>query len=188
MTQPARRPWTVEEFLEWERAQPDRYEYVGSMIRMMTGASLDHATLKGNTYSLLRAAIAGGSCRAWVDGPKVVVAGAVLYPDVVVSCAPAPPRGDHVPHPTVLVEVLSPSTEAFDRGPKWEAYQGLASLQHYLLVAQERMRVDLYSRADKGWVYEVLEGAEASFELPAIRARVRLADLYEGASITLDVQ
>jgi Uma2 family endonuclease len=80
-------PWTVEEFLAWEREQEERYEYVDGVIRMMVGGTLDHNTIAGNVFSALHSQLRGGLCRVFVEGVKVVSASATMYPDVVVTCA-----------------------------------------------------------------------------------------------------
>ena len=110
-------PWTVEEFLAWEREQEERYEYVGGVIRIMVGGTLDHNTIAGNVFSGLRSQLRDGGCRAFMEGVKVVSASATMYPDVVVTCTPGSGRSDVVPEPEIVIEVLSRSTQTFDRAP-----------------------------------------------------------------------
>jgi Uma2 family endonuclease len=178
------RPWTVDEFLEWERAQEERYEYVDGIIRMMTGGTLDHARIKGNIYAALRRMLRGSACSAFVDGPKVASADAIMYPDAVVTCArELPPKSDIVPEPVVVVEVLSKSTEGFDRSGKWRAYQSIPSLRRYLLVSQSETRIEVFSRGEGVWTYTVFTRAEDLLPFPEFRAEVSLAEVYEDTSL-----
>ena len=126
--------WTVEDFLVFEAEEPERYEFVAGVVRMMTGGSAAHSAIKTNVTNALNAVLQDGPCRAYVDDLKVVSATAVMYPDVVVTCRSLAPDDDRVPDPTVVVEVLSPTTERHDRIAKWREYQRIGSLEHFLLV------------------------------------------------------
>ena len=176
-------PWTVEEFLAWEREQEERYEYVGGIIRMMVGGTLDHNTIAGNVFSGLRSQLRGGSCRVFVEAVKVVSDAATMYPDVVVTWAPGSGQSDVVPEPEIVVEVLSRSTQGFDRGPKLDAYQQIPSLKQYVLIAQEEIRVSVYERDDGGWRYRILQVPDARLDLAVGGATPILAEIYQGATI-----
>lgn len=175
--------WTVEEFLAWEREQEERYEYVGGVIRMMVGGTLDHNTITGNVFTGLRAHLRGGPCRVFVEAVKVVSDAATMYPDVVVTCASASGQSDVVPEPEVVVEVLSRSTQSFDRGPKLDAYQQIPSLKQYVLIAQDEIRVSVYDRDDGSWRYHVLQGLKARLDFAAGGATMTLAEIYERATV-----
>jgi Uma2 family endonuclease len=175
-------PWTVEEFLAWEREQEERYEYVDGVIRMMVGGTLDHNTIAGNVFSSLRSQLRAGPCRVFVEAAKVVSEGATMYPDVVVTCAPGSGRADVVPEPEIVVEVLSRSTQGFDRGAKLDAYQQIPSLRQYVLIAQEEIRVSLYQRDDGNWLYRTLQAPEARLDFAVGGAGMTLAEIYEGAT------
>jgi Uma2 family endonuclease len=178
VTEPLPRPWTVEDFLAWERRQPERYEFVGGVIRMMVGGSNTHTIIKDNIVGALRARLQGQPCRALGEGPKVVTATATMYPDAIVVCGPIDLAEDQVRAPTVVVEVLSRSTEDHDRGAKWVAHRDLAALRHYVLVAQDVRQVEVYSREAKRWSLQVLAPPEA-VALPAIGAELTFDDIYE---------
>lgn len=179
MAQPLPKPWTVAEFLDWERRQPERYEFVDGVIRMMTGGTNRYSAIKGNLFAALRSALRGRSCQAWSDGPKVVTPVSGTYPDAVVTCGPTDFDDDRAENPVVIVEVLSRTTADYDRGGKWVAYQGIASLQHCLLVSQDEARVDVYTRDGSGWRLEVFTGLDARIPLPAIDCTLTLTDIYE---------
>ena len=182
MTEPLPRPWTVEDFLAWERRQPERYEFVGGVIRMMVGGSNAHTIIKGNVFAALRSHLRGSRCRALAEGSKVVTATATMYPGAIVVCGPIDLAQDQVRAPTVVVEVLSRSTEDHDRGAKWVAYRDLQSLQHYLLIAQEARRVEVYSREAKRWSLQVLTPPDA-VALPAIGAELTFDEIYEDSGV-----
>ncbi|HEY0837658.1 MAG TPA: Uma2 family endonuclease [Azospirillum sp.] len=179
MGQPPPKPWTVAEFLDWERQQPERYEFVDGVIRMMTGGTNQHSRIKRNLGAALHAALRGRPCEAWVEGPKVVTAMTGTYPDAVVSCGPVDPAGDRIEDPVVIVEVLSRTTADYDRGGKWVGYQSIPSLQHYLLVSQDEPRVDVFTRDGDGWRLHVFTGLDTSIPLPAIDCALAMADVYE---------
>jgi Uma2 family endonuclease len=124
-------PWTVDDFLAFEAEEPERYEFVDDIVRMMTGASAAHSAIKGNICFELRSAL-GHSAGLYISDLKVVTATAVMYPDVIVTRRPLAPDDDRLPDPTVVVEVLSPASETFDRIYKWREYQTIASLRHYV--------------------------------------------------------
>jgi Uma2 family endonuclease len=174
-------PWTVEEFLEFEAEEAERYEYVDRIVRMMTGGSAAHAVIKNNATNLLNSALRAGSCRAYVDDLKVVTATAVMYPDVLVVCRPLAPDDDRISDPVVVVEVLSPTTERHDRIAKWRQYQTIPSLRHFVLVAQSERRVEVHSRTKRGWEFVAVEPPEDAVALGALSATLSLEAIYEGS-------
>jgi Uma2 family endonuclease len=174
-------PWTVDDFLAFEADEPERYEFVDGIVRLMTGGSAAHSAIKGNIFAELRTALRAGRWRVDVDDLKVVTASAVMYPDVLVICRPLAPDDDRVADPTVVVEVLSPTTETHDRIRKWREYQTIASLQHFVVVAQSERRVEVYSREEAGWQLVVVERPEDTVVLEAIGASIPLEAIYEGS-------
>jgi Uma2 family endonuclease len=171
----------VEDFLVFEAEEPERYEFVAGVVRMMTGGSAAHSAIKTNVTNALNAVLQDGPSRAYVDDLKVVSATAVMYPDVVATCRPLAPDDDRVPDPTVVVEVLSPTTERHDRIAKWREYQRIGSLEHFLLVEQAERRVEVYSRTDTGWALRSIEPPEDTIELKSIGTRLSLEAIYQGS-------
>jgi Uma2 family endonuclease len=177
----------LEEFLEWESLQEERYELVDGLVRAMAGGTADHNTIVLNLVAGLRAATRGGGCRVFAESMKVIVNGDVMYPDVVVTCSPVEPKADSVKAPTLIIEVLSRSTHEIDRGRKWLAYQQIASLQQYVLVSQDQPRVDIYRRnaaAKQGWSYDVVTGLDASVTFEPGTSATTLAEIYEDSSVS----
>jgi Uma2 family endonuclease len=183
MTEPLPQPWTVEDFLEWEAQQPERYEFIDGRILGMVGGSAAHATIKGNVFAVLRARLQRGPCRVFVASLKVVTDFASHYPDVVVTCVPVPPADDQIREPVVVVEVLSRTTADHDRSAKWVGYQDIPSLQHYVLVAQDRRRVELFTRADDGWHLRIIRSLRGKVELSAISTELTLDEIYEDSGV-----
>lgn len=172
------RPWTVDDFLAFEAQESERYEFVDGVIVMMTGGSIAHSVIKLNFGAELRAALRGGPCRAYLDDVKVVAGNAVMYPDVVVSCVPQNPGDDRVDQPSVVIEVLSPSTETHDRVRKWRNYQTVTSLEHFVLVAQEERRVEVFTRTSGGFDLKIIEPPEV-VELRSLGVQLSLDVIYE---------
>jgi Uma2 family endonuclease len=174
-------PWTVDDFLAFEAEEPERYEFVDGIVRMMTGGSAAHSAIKGNVFAALRNVLRSGPCRVDVDDLKVVTAAAVMYPDVLVTCRPLAPDDDRLSDPTVVLEVLSPTTETHDRIRKWREYQTIAALRHFVLIAQNERRVEVYTREQGGWQMAVIEPPDNTVVLKAIGADLSLEAIYEGS-------
>ena len=151
------------EYLAWEREQPQKHEFHCGEVFAMAGGSPRHNLLAAAFAAELRAATRAKGCHALSSDQRISasVGERYVYADAVVVCGELrtePGTIDVLSNPTVIVEVLSASTESFDRGEKWEAYQRLASLTDYLLVSQTAVRVEHYRReADGSWRYRVVE-------------------------------
>ena len=154
---------TLAEFLAWEETQPGRHEFVRGEVFAMVGARRVHGIVSGNVFATLRQQLRGTPCQAFTESMKLKVADDVLfYPDVFVTCDPADLRTDLLFRaPTVVVEVLSDSTQSYDRGQKFTWYRRLPSLQEYLLVDVDRQRCELFRKgADGLWVLHPTQGEE----------------------------
>ncbi len=171
-------------FLAWEAQQPGRHEFVGGEVHAMSGATATHNTIAGNLSMALRQGLRGTPCRTHMEGVKVQIEAAdgVLYPDVFVTCDPvdlSPERETHKSAPKLVIEVLSPSTAAYDRGRKFELYQQLPSLQEYVLVEADRPHVDLFRRNAEGlWVLHPA-GPGASVTLSSLGLTLSMDQVYE---------
>jgi Uma2 family endonuclease len=176
-------PWTVDDFLAWEREQEERYEFFDGLIRMMVGGTVDHNTIACNILTVLRSQLRGGPCRAFMEGVKVASGAASMYPDVVVTCTSPDPKSDLLPEPVIVFEILSRSTHTFDRGQKWLAYQGIPSLQQYVLISQDELRVEIYDRQHNSWVYQALTGPEVRLTLAVGKIELTMAEVYEDSAL-----
>lgn len=184
------RKYTPEEYLALERKAECRSEYYAGEIFAMSGASEKHNLIAGNIVAALHGQFRGRPCRVYVSDMRVKVSptGLYTYPDVVALCGEArfdDVQRDTLLNPNVIIEVLSPSTEAYDRGNKAAQYRQLPSLMEYLLASQERMHVEHYVRqADGQWLFSEVSDTDARIHLPSINASVVLADIYE--NVVLD--
>ena len=173
---------TVDEFLAWEAVQPERWEFIGGEAFAMAGGSDIHNTITGNLYMALRERLRGSRCGVFMSDVKLRldVDDSVFYPDVFVSCDPADRARRQVKEaPVLIAEVLSPSTEPYDRGRKFEAYRRFAGLQTVLFLAQERPHLECYTRtADGDWLLTEAGGEDAVLAVPALGFELPLAELY----------
>ena len=175
---------TPEAYLALEREASHKSEYFAGEMFAMSGASRRHNLISLNFGAELRAQLRHQPCEVYTSDMRVKVSptGLYTYPDVVVVCGePAfeDAMGDTLLNPTVLVEVLSQSTEDYDRGRKLEHYRSLPSLQEYLLVSQERAHIVHYVRhSDVSWLLSDTSGLESSISLQAIGCEVALSEIY----------
>ncbi|UHC18344.1 Uma2 family endonuclease [Methylobacterium currus] len=161
----------------------ERLEYIdGQVFRMMVGGSTAHHALTRRLDNLIADRLApDGPCASFRETMRLEAGAARFYPDVFVSCG-----GRVVPDPdmkgvasaTVILEVLSPSTERYDRGRKWLAYQSLPDLRHFVLVAQDQRRIEAFHREGTGWRYELLQAPDAALRLDAVAVDLRLDEIY----------
>jgi len=163
---------TPADYLVWEAEQPLRYEYIGGKVYAMTGGTLPHNDIALNLYSLIRPHLRGKGCRANVADVKVRVslAGPYFYPDLVVSCDERDRRAiDAIAYPTLIIEVLSPSTAGFDRGDKFKFYRRIPTLQEYVLIDAEKVGVDCYRKTSTGkWELTAYPEDAADVENPIL--------------------
>ena len=190
MAQPERfHQMTAEEYLEFERSSPDRHEFRDGEVWAMAGAKNRH-TRVGRNLLLLLSGVAQAGCEALANDVKVRVDGSRMYyyPDLAFTCEQINDDLEYITAPCLIVEVLSPSTEKFDRGLKFEDYQTLPSLETYVLVTTTRRKLEVFRRVTSTkWEYERLEGDDAVLELTCPKVALKLADIYEGVSVVLGV-
>ena len=182
MSNIAEKLMSLGEFLAWERDQPEKHEYAGGVITMMTGASLAHATITMNVAFALRQALRGTGCRPFANDAKVIASDSVRYPYIVVTCQPVDGADDIVPEPIVVVEVISPSTEREDRGRKKFDYFATPSIRQYAITEQDERLIDLYTRTGDRWSDEIIEG-NAVLKLSSIGVEIGLDAVYEDTEL-----
>jgi Uma2 family endonuclease len=176
---------TPEEYLEIERQAEYKSEYVDGVVYAMSGASFRHNTIVANVVAELVQQLRESPCRALPSDMKVRMpdSSKFFYPDVSVVCGEPEfhdDRSDVLLNPTLIVEVLSKGTAAFDRGEKFQAYQRLDSLQEYILISQDKHLVEHYARQTKeSWTYTAAVGLESSLALPSIDCTLSLRAVYD---------
>ncbi len=183
---------TPEQYLEIERKAEYKSEYHSGQMFAMAGASREHNLITTNVVGELRSFLRGRPCEIYPSDMRVLVSatGLYTYPDVSVTCGePEFLDGslDVLLNPLVVVEVLSPSTESYDRGAKFALYQRLPSLQEYLLVSQNVPQVERYARQPDGrWLYELVGGVEAVVTLEALGVTLPLAEIFDRVTFPPD--
>lgn len=181
--------FTPTEYLEWEEQQEFRHEYVDGEVYAMTGGTLNHSEIAGNFHNILKNHLRGSGCKVFNSDAKVQIleSSSYLYPDISVTCEDRDRSATKfISYPCLIVEVLSPTTEAYDRGDKFALYRRSTALQDYVLVSTNAMRVDLYQRNERGR-WEILSYAAGDIiELPSVNLSVPVAQIYE--DIVFDIE
>jgi Uma2 family endonuclease len=181
---------TPAEYLVWEEEQPLKYGYMDGEVYAMTGGTIPHNAIAVNWATALKNHLRGQGCKILLSDSKVGISpqGPFHYPDVMVTCDPRDKKAiQAVYHPCLIIEVLSPSTERFDRGDKFSHYRQIDTLREYVLVNSDRRNVECYRLNERGkWeltVYSVQESAvspeEITIELSSVDFQCSLALVYE---------
>lgn len=181
-------PWTPAEYLAMERAAGARSELIDGQVVAMAGASRAHSLIAINLGREISGALRGQPCETYDGDMRVKLEGTgYVYPDLAIACGEPRFEDDHLDtlvDPTVIFEILSPSTEAFDRGEKFARYRRIGSLREYVLVSQDRARVERYARAGELWVLTVVEGLDGELALESADCRVPLRAVYERVEVS----
>ncbi len=174
---------SVEDYLRFEADSPVRHDYIGGRIHAMSGTSVRHNVISLNLATAFLSHLRGGPCQAYMADVKVRLAvnreDIFYYPDVMVACGDVRPEEHYLRDPTLIVEVLSPSTENIDRREKLLNYTLIPTLNEYVLVAQDTREITLHRRAEQ-WRPVVVTAAGAPVEFCAIKLTVPLEQIYEG--------
>jgi Uma2 family endonuclease len=176
---------TAEQYLQLERASEMRHEFLDGLMYAMAGESRDHSSICFNLASEIGAQIKNGKCQGFSPNMKVRegLGGLYAYPDLMIVCDEArfhDEQGDVLLNPTVIFEVLSPSTEKYDRGEKFRRYRTqIESLQDSVLVSQDQLRIEHHHRESDGtWTLAEVRGPEGVLSLTSIESQLSLVDAY----------
>ncbi|MBP0011466.1 Uma2 family endonuclease [Roseofilum sp. Belize Diploria] len=179
---------TAQEYLEWEVQQPLRYEYFNGEVFAMAGGTLPHADIALNLASLLREPLRG-RCKVRNSDAKVGITdeGPFTYPDLSISCDDRDRTArEFIRYPCIIIEVLSPSTEAYDRGGKFALYRRLSTLQEYVLVSSETKTVEIFRRdAVREWRFIPYSEGD-TIELMSLGITLSLNAIYEDVVLELE--
>jgi Uma2 family endonuclease len=171
-----------EEYLTQEEQNLVKHEYINGEVCEMAGASSAHVTISLNIASLLKTHLRGGKCRVYISDMKLRIdsLNVFYYPDVIVTCSEDDRSLDYYKKsPQIIVEVLSPSTESFDRGDKFADYRQIESLQEYVLISQTKKRIDLFTKlANNSWELKSFYEQD-KLTLASIDFSCAVADVYE---------
>jgi Uma2 family endonuclease len=180
--------YTPEEYLAMERQADYKSEYLDGEIFAMAGASEEHNLIAGNIFASLHSQVRKHGCRAYISDMRIDMSkkGLYAYPDVVVVCGESEfsdKHKDNLTNPKVIIEVLSKSTEAKDRGFKFMRYRKLDSFAEYLLVSQHKSNIEHYIRqSNNRWMMTEIISLEDAVKLSSIGCNLKMADIYEGIS------
>ena len=180
---------TPKEYLALERGAEYKSEYLAGEIFAMAGTSERHNLIAGNVFAELHAQLRKRPCKVYFSDVRLKVnrTGLYTYPDVMVVCGEtqfADDQQDMILNPTVIIEVLSESTEGYDRGKKFEHYRKLDSLSEYILIAQDRYHVERYVRQpDNQWLLAETDNVHDTLSLTSIACNLALADIYDKVEI-----
>ncbi len=175
--------YTIEQYAELEEGAPYKSEFIAGRIYAMSGGTPSHSLIAGNIILELGNKLKGGPCKVYTSDLRVGIMpiDVEAYPDVTIVCGEPrinPFDKNSIINPSVVFEVLSPSTERYDRGEKWEHYQRLDFLQEYLLVSQHKPKIEHYVRqGDSTWVFKSTEGLDAAVTI--LGASLSLAEVYD---------
>jgi len=184
MSSPKLNLMTPGEYLEIERKSEIRSEYIAGRMFAMSGASLRHGLIAGNLFREISSQMRGRACQAHMNDLRVKVSptGMYTYPDIVAFCGEAQLEDEHFDtllNPAVIVEVLSDSTEAYDRGEKFAHYRRLDTLREYVLVSQDKIRIERFRREGDEWTLSEVSDPDATLHLESIDCHVTVAAIYE---------
>lgn len=173
---------SLQAFLDWENQQPERHEFYRGEVFAMVGARRVHGVVVGNLCAALKARLQGRIGQVFAHSMQVRVADdAVFYPDVFVTCDARDLRTEMVfEHPMLIVEVLSASTQAFDRGAKFAAYRGLTSLREYVLIDPDTRSVEVFRRNERGLFELHDQSGAAALALASLDASIPMGEVFEG--------
>jgi Uma2 family endonuclease len=179
---------TPEEYLQLEETSSIKHEYIDGEVYAMAGATDAHVTIALNIAILLRNHLRGSGCRVYISDMKARIESKnrFYYPDVMVTCDERDTNNStYKEFPKLIIEVLSDSTEAFDRGDKFADYQFLASLEEYVLVNTKKARIECYRRTENNlWLLQFYTLDEQNFKLASIEFQGNIIDVYEQVELS----
>jgi Uma2 family endonuclease len=180
-----KRKYTLEEYFDLELSTNERFEYWNGEVFSMSGGSDEHDQIESNTHLALRLVLRGRECRVFTGNMRIKVPTLPPYRYCDVSALCGQPAFekiggvDTLTNPTLIIEVLSESTEAYDRGDKFTHYKSIPSLKEYLLVAQHRPHITQYAKQEDGsWSYREVNDLSASLHLPSVDSVLELSEVY----------
>ena len=173
---------TVDEFLAWEAHQERKWEFDGVRPIAMAGGTSEHAALQRNLAIMIGGRLLDGPCQFYGSDFKLRTAETVRYPDGMVVCVDVPIGATFVEEPSVIFEIVSPSSHSMDRFEKNREYAGIPSAQRYVILEQDRVGATVFDRANDDWAGHVLLAGD-TLAMPEIALSLPLTDLYRGVKL-----
>ena len=190
MTAQPRRTVSPEEYVEFERNSDEKHEYYAGIIYAMAGGSARHNRIAGSTYAALYTHLRRRNCTVYPSDMRVkaIQTGLYTYPDISVVCGNEQfedKKQDTLLNPSIIIEILSPSTEKYDRGKKFQHYRSIFSLREYILIAQDEYHIEQFTRqSDHTWVFSEAVGLSEMIHLAAIQCTLLLEEVYEQVDLS----
>ncbi len=183
---------TETEYLAFERQSETKHEYLKGDVWAMAGASWEHNQIFGATFATLYAQLRGKDCQVNPSNQRVQVmdTGLMTYPDLSIIYGEPKFAGeefDTLVNPVVIIEILSSSTEAYDRGAKFQHYREIDSLREYILISQNQARIEGYRKGEDGkWILTDVIGLDAEYKMVTVGCVLALSDVYENITFATD--
>jgi Uma2 family endonuclease len=180
---------TVEEYLQWEKASSQKHEFYRGEVFAMSGASARHNVISKNLTRDLATALKGHPCQPYGSDFRVHIPENTLftYPDISIVCGDivsSEEDEDSFLHPTIVIEILSPSTKSYDRGEKFKLYRDIPTLKEYILVDSESINIEAWRINEKNkWELHEYNSLDQQLQLPTLSLTLSLADIYEGTKL-----
>jgi Uma2 family endonuclease len=181
--------YSIEEYLEMEEHSEERHEYYQGEIFAMSGPKVPHGIISGNTFLALGIRLKGKPCRPFNGEQQIHIEKNTLftYPDIFVVCGEIETRNNddwNILNPTVIIEILSPSTRGYDHGLKFQLYRDIPSLKEYVLIDSEFIHVEVFFLNEhENWELREYKSIEDSFTLNSIQVKLELKEIYEGTKL-----
>ncbi|MFM2302606.1 MAG: hypothetical protein RLZZ135_9 [Cyanobacteriota bacterium] len=179
--------FTPEEYFAWEEQQLEKHEFIGGEVYAMSGGTVNHSQIGVNVVSLLNSHLRGSGCKTLNSDCRVNIVNSTdyTYPDVSVTCDDRDKNTTkYITYPCLIIEVLSDSTEAYDRGGKFRMYRQNPILQDYVLVSSEKMEIDLYRKTESGSWEIINYQVGDTIELKSVNLTFPIERIYEGITLT----
>lgn len=185
------RSYSIAEYIRLEQQTDEKHEYVDGQIVAMAGGTLRASLIAGNLIAALHAALKGSPCRVYSSDARIRAGRTpfLTYPDISVICGlvgtdPDDPTDTTATNPRALIEILSPTTEMYDRGEKFSRYRRISSLEEYVLVAQGKPQVETFHKNKNGeWVLNEAVGLKATLKLKSLKIKLKFEDIYAGVKL-----
>lgn len=181
--------FSIDEYLKFEKEAPEKHEFFQGEIFAMSGAGANHNIIFSNLFTGIGIQLKGKPCRPFGSDMRIYVAENALftYPDISIICGeivPAPMDRDTATQPTVLIEILSPSTRNYDRGGKFKPYRDIPALKEYILVDSETIGIEVFRLNRSGhWELEGYKSVTETLAIPTVNVSIPLVEIYEGVNL-----
>lgn len=182
--------YTIEEYIEMEQAATEKHEYYRGEIFAMSGSKVPHNNISGNLFGELYTKLKGKKCKPYNSDQRIHIEKNTLftYPDISIVCGKIETLDDdnwNILNPTVIIEVLSPSTKNYDRGEKFMLYRAIPSLKEYILVDSESIHIEVFRlNENERWELEEYDDMEADLSIHAIAESIHISEIYDGVTFS----